>query len=189
MSGNTPPTNKPKKNWVKKMLAPFSGRKHKKNSANIAAGASQPNLMMGGGGGLLGESRSSFSGGSATSKPTQTLQGQMTGQVPTPGQGAQIFGSPEVAAATVSSLGYTAIIAQPHIADQVLGQTVEVQASDAAENQVMQPDYDYNYFRLTGAVLEKSVYTLKNFSKLIPVPGLGPAVGAVCECIEHFHVS
>ena len=38
MSANTPPTNKPKKNWVKKLIDPFSGRKHKKNSANIAAG-------------------------------------------------------------------------------------------------------------------------------------------------------
>ncbi|KAK7445763.1 hypothetical protein VKT23_014759 [Stygiomarasmius scandens] len=187
MSGNTPPTNKPKKNWVKKMLAPFSGRKHKKNSANIAAGASQSNLMMGGGGGLLAESRASSSGVSTTSEPTQVLQGQTFGQVQTQDQGILIDGSPDVAAATT---GYKAVIrvpAQPHIAGQASGQTVEAQASAASEDQVMQPDY--NYLKLAGTVLEKSVYTLKNFSELIPVPGLGPAVSAVCACIEHFHVS
>ncbi|KAK7445777.1 hypothetical protein VKT23_014773 [Stygiomarasmius scandens] len=181
-------TNKPQKNWVKKMLAPFSGRKHKKNSANIAAGASQPNLMIGGRG-FPAESRASSSGVSTTSEPIQVPRDQMIGQVQTQDQGILIAGSPDIAAATtVSALGYTAVIgvpAQPRIAGQASGQTVEAQASAAAEDQVMQPDY--NYFKLTGAVLEKSVYTLKNFSELIPVPGLGPAVNAVCACIEHYH--
>ncbi|THU76765.1 hypothetical protein K435DRAFT_896817, partial [Dendrothele bispora CBS 962.96] len=46
---------------------------------------------------------------------------------------------------------------------------------------------DYSYFKLTGAILEKSVFVLKDFSGLIPVPGLEPAVNAVCACIKHFH--
>ncbi|KAK7445758.1 hypothetical protein VKT23_014754 [Stygiomarasmius scandens] len=187
MSANTPPTNKPKQSWVKKMIAPFSGRKHRKNSANIAAGASQPNLMMGGEGGLLGESRASSSGISTASEPTQVLQGQMTDQVPTQGQSAQHSVGPDVTAAEVSALGPMAVIGsstQAQTTSQLLEQTTNVQAP-ATEVQVMEPDY--NYFKLAGTVLEKSVYTLKNFSELIPVPGLGPAVNAVCACIEHFH--
>ncbi|KAK7445743.1 hypothetical protein VKT23_014738 [Stygiomarasmius scandens] len=185
MSANTPPTNKPKKNWVKKMLAPFSGRKHRKNSANIAAGASQPNLMMVGG--LLGESRVSSSSVSTASEPTQVLQGQMVGQVPTQGQSTQHSVGPDVTAAEVSASGPMEVIGtstQAQTTGQLLEQTTNVQAP-ATEDQVMKPDY--NYFKLAGAVLEKSVYTLKNFSELIPVPGLGPAVNAVCACIEHFH--
>ncbi|KAK7445779.1 hypothetical protein VKT23_014775 [Stygiomarasmius scandens] len=154
MSANTPPTKKPEKSLVKRLLSPFSGRKHKKNSANIAASASQPNLAAG----REGLSRVSSSGVSTTSEPTQ---GQVIGQVPTQDQGNQITGSPSVPAAAT------------------------VQLSAASEDQVLQPDY--NYFKLAGAVLEKSVFTLKNLSELIPVPGLGPAVSAVCACIEHFH--
>ncbi|KAK7445764.1 hypothetical protein VKT23_014760 [Stygiomarasmius scandens] len=185
MSANTPPTNKPKKNWVKKLIAPFSGRKHKKNSANIAAGASQPNLMIGGDAGLLGESRASSSGVSTTSEPTQVLQGQMTGQVPTQGQSAQHSVGLDVTAAEVSALGPMTVIGpstQVQTTGQLLEQTTSVQAP-AMENH--QPDY--NYFKLAGAVLENSVYALKKFSKLVPVPALEPAMDAFCACIEQYH--
>ena len=114
---------------------------------------------------------------SAASETIQAPPGQLLSQatVPTRGQGVQIS---DIAAGKGSTQGPTFTGASSH--SQTTGQISE------HETHVMKPDYDY--FKLAGAVLEKSIYTLKNFSKLIPVPALGPAMDAICACVEHFHV-
>lgn len=43
---------------------------------------------------------------------------------------------------------------------------------------------------VAGAALEKGLKAMKDFADLVPAaPGLGPAIGVVCGCIEVYHVS
>ncbi|KAK7434768.1 hypothetical protein VKT23_020046 [Stygiomarasmius scandens] len=171
MSTNVSPTNTSKRERVKKLLkAPFSRSKHRNNPGNLAAGSS--NLQLSLHGEALGHPPDSAS---VVATAPQTQMNVQTAVIDQIGSAQNPAG---LESANVPTSG-----SSETIGSLIVGQA-EVQVP-IAENKIMHTDY--TYLKLAGAVLEKSVFTLKKFSDLIPVPGLAPAINAVCACIEHYH--
>ena len=65
-----------------------------------------------------------------------------------------------------------------------------IQSTGAGQSSAVHQNEGNNALHIAGAVVENGLKTLKGFAGFVPIaPGLGPALGIVCGCIEVYHVS
>ncbi|KAK7439188.1 hypothetical protein VKT23_017678 [Stygiomarasmius scandens] len=177
-----------KKCWLsrlkKKLSGPFSRLKHRRNVSNIAVGAfhSDPNLS-----GLQYQQGSGNLSGSSEALDQLHLRQPQTENQGESGTGSAVGQEPSAGDLETGVEGQGPIQGPEGI---VGTEPASTQLSAESQNPDMsdsKKDKTTSYVKLTGTILEKGLFTLKEFAGLIPVPALEPAIKAVCGCIEHYH--
>ncbi|KAK7458795.1 hypothetical protein VKT23_009801 [Stygiomarasmius scandens] len=166
------PSSKNIKDWLlKKLKAPFSRLRNKKNTPNISISASVPNLQMG----LQQDSTFAVND---NPRPSDT---ELPGQNPS---GAETPVVPDDTQVQNQSQAQTfASMVDPHNVqqqDQDMGTGSEAINADETLAEKKPSGKGKTAFQLTA----KSLGILKEFSDFIPVPGIGAAIGSVKKCIE-----
>ncbi|KAK7447363.1 hypothetical protein VKT23_014073 [Stygiomarasmius scandens] len=168
------PSSKNPKEWLlKKLKAPVSRLRNKKNTPNISVSASAPDLQM------SPQQGSSFAVNddprpSDIGLPDQTPSGPDTPVVP---DDTHIQNQNQ--AQTSASMAEPPNVQQQD-QDQNMETGSEVVSADETSAEKKPSGQGKTAFQLTA----KSLGILKEFSDFIPVPGIGAAIGSVKKCIE-----
>ncbi|KIK58211.1 hypothetical protein GYMLUDRAFT_699785 [Collybiopsis luxurians FD-317 M1] len=65
------------------------------------------------------------------------------------------------------------------------GNALSISSDDPLTNK--EPSTERLALQFAGAAVEEALRTLKDLAAFIPVPGLGPALGLVCNWIDKYH--
>ncbi|KAK7441580.1 hypothetical protein VKT23_016572 [Stygiomarasmius scandens] len=168
-----PSSKNPKKWLLKKLKAPVSRLRNKKNTPNISVSASAPDLQMG------FQQGNSFAVNndprpSDIGLPDQNPSGADT---PVATEDTQIQNQNQ--AQTLASMAEPWNVQQQD-QDQNMETSSEAVSADETSAEMKPPGKGKTAFQLTA----KSLGILKEFSDFIPVPGIGAGIGSVKKCIE-----
>ncbi|KAK7441572.1 hypothetical protein VKT23_016565 [Stygiomarasmius scandens] len=162
------------KDWFKKLKAPFSRSKNKKNTPNIAITASasvpdfqQANLQLG-----------------SSSIGRHLDVGSSLEQVPSAVAGTVVDTQVQDQTQTQSSVPIANVLNTSQI-EHGQGTSSAVNVKVTSSTEPSSSGKKETVLKLT----DNSLTFLKEFAEFIPVPGIGAALGAVSKCIQTYLVS
>lgn len=155
----------------------FSHKSNRKNNRKSKATPSVQNLQI---------SEGMLSNISVSSEPIRGTQANQESQSPRP----SIQSASVVPSSAIHPIEAHKPIKETQGSQAVQHLGTSTQLESVAQSPEMNQNKKSQALHIAGSMFEKSLKTFKDFADLIPMaPGLGPALGVVCGCIEVYHVS